>query len=213
VLAEADRRETLASLDRVPMTHGGRVGFQMENVLAAVAAAWALGVPLETIAAGLQSFTGDAGQVPGRFNVLDAGGATVIVDYAHNASALRAVVAAIEEFPQRRRSVVFCAFNRNDDEVVQLGRILGDAFDRVVLYQDYGNRDRADGELNRLLRRGLAEGRRDPRTVEQATESAAIETALSELQPGDLLIIGTEAIDSSLEHVQRLLADRVGRSG
>ena len=56
-------------------------------MLAAAAATWALGLPADTIRAGLETFTGDASQSPGRFNVLHKGGATVIVDYAHNASA------------------------------------------------------------------------------------------------------------------------------
>ena len=34
-----------SALDRVPLTHGGQIGFQVENTLAAVAAAWALGMP------------------------------------------------------------------------------------------------------------------------------------------------------------------------
>jgi len=37
VLAEGAQELTLLSIDRVPLTHGGRVGFQVENVLAAVA--------------------------------------------------------------------------------------------------------------------------------------------------------------------------------
>ncbi len=93
VLAEGDREETLVALDRVPMTHGGRAGFQVENALAGAAASWALGVAREAIRRGLETFAGNVVQAPGRFNVLDAGGATVVIDYAHNASALDALAA------------------------------------------------------------------------------------------------------------------------
>ena len=40
VVAEADREFPLLSLDRVPLTHHGRIRFQVENALAAVAATW-----------------------------------------------------------------------------------------------------------------------------------------------------------------------------
>ena len=49
ILAEGDAGNALIALARVPLTHHGRVGFQVENVLAAVAAAWALGVALDVI--------------------------------------------------------------------------------------------------------------------------------------------------------------------
>ena len=47
VLCEGDRRTPLVALARVPLTHGGRVSFQVENTLAAVAAAWSIGWPRE----------------------------------------------------------------------------------------------------------------------------------------------------------------------
>ena len=201
VLAEGEREEVLTSLDRVPVTHGGSVAFQVENVLAAAAAAWALGVPAEQIRAGLASFTGGPHQVPGRFNVFQADGATVIVDYAHNPSALAALVAALDHFPPGRRSLVFTGCNRRDADVLAMGEIIGGGFDRVILYRDRGNSDRADGELNALLRRGLA-GRRVAETVEADDERAAMELGLKTLAPGELLVLGVEAVEESLAFVQ-----------
>ena len=54
-------------------------------------------------------------QAPGRFNVLRDGDSAVIVDYAHNPSALRALVEALERFPHRRRTLVFTGCNRRDE--------------------------------------------------------------------------------------------------
>jgi cyanophycin synthetase len=41
---------------------------------------------------GLASFVNDADNAPGRFNVMDYKGATVIADYGHNPDAMRALV-------------------------------------------------------------------------------------------------------------------------
>jgi cyanophycin synthetase len=207
VLAEGGREQVLLPLARVPLTHGGRVAFQVENVLAAAAAAWSLEVPLDEVRTGLASFQGDARQVPGRFNVFHARGGTIIVDYAHNPSALTALVAALDGFAHRRRTLVFTGCNRRDTDIVSMGQTAGDGFDRVILYEDRGNNDRADGELNALFRRGLESGGRVAETLTAPDEARAIERALRDLAAGDLVVLGVEAIEEALALVQRTLAE------
>jgi cyanophycin synthetase len=161
-----------------------------------------MGLPFEVIRAGLATFAGDELQAPGRFNVLRHNGATVIVDYAHNPSALAALVEALGAFPHGRRTLVFTATNRRDADVLEMGAIVGDGFDRVVLYRDRGNSDRHDGELNALLRLGM-QGQAD--TVEVEGESEAITAGLAGLGPGDLVVLGVEDVAGSLVSVQEAL--------
>jgi cyanophycin synthetase len=206
VLGRGLAEEELLPLPRVPLTQPAGVPFQVENVLAATAAAWGLALPFEAIRTGLESFTGDARHLPGRCNVFAAEGATVIADYAHNPSALAAIVTSLDHFPHRRRCLVFSACNRRDPDVIEMGAIAGAAFDRVLLYADWGNRERSDGELNALLRRGLAAGKRAALVAELSSEREAIHTALDALCPGDLLVIGLEAIEESLALIEARLA-------
>src|SRR5207248_1234952 len=118
----------LLPFERIPLTQPAAIPFQVENVLAAVAAAWALALPLEVIKKGLESFGGG----PGRFNVFKtANGAAVVVDYAHNPSAVEAMVAALDCFPQPRRTLAFAGCNRREIDLFEMGRAAGDAFDRV----------------------------------------------------------------------------------
>jgi cyanophycin synthetase len=202
VLSEGEREEHLLGLPEVPLTHGGRVHFQIENVLAATAAAWALGLPLATIRLGLQSFAGDTRQSPGRFNLFHTAAATVIVDYAHNPAALAALIDTLGAFPHQRRKVVFTPFDRRDDDVLLIGELLGNGFDQVVLVHDQGNRERKDGELDTLMRKGLSRGRRvrDVQTVHG--ELQAISTTLASLESGDLLVIGIDAIEQALAVIE-----------
>jgi len=206
LLASGALEERLLPLSEVPMTGGGRIGFQVENALAATAAAWALGVSLDQLRAGLKTFLRDPRQCPGRWNVFSFGEATVILDYAHNPSAWEALVAALDTLPARHRAVVFAGFDRDDPAVVEVGRILGDGFDRVVLVADKGFRDRADGELNNLLRQGMEKGGRVREICESPDELSAIDEALDSLAPGDVLVLGGESIESGLALVQRRLA-------
>jgi cyanophycin synthetase len=79
---------------RRPITRNGKIGFQVENVMAAMAAAWALACPGRPSAAAWPASSTTATTRPGRFNVMDYKGATVIADYGHNPDAMRALVQA-----------------------------------------------------------------------------------------------------------------------
>jgi cyanophycin synthetase len=206
ILAEGDVETPLASLTRIPLTYHGRVGFQVENALAASAAAWSLGLPLDLIRMGLATFTSSAQQTPGRFNVLEANGATVIIDYGHNPSAVAALVEALEMFPHQRRSIIFSAEgDRRDEDIIRQTEILGDAFDSVILYEYPNRRGRAEGEILALLKEGLATGSRLSETIEVANEPAAVDLALRSLEPGDLLVVQPKEIDDVVSEVIRFL--------
>jgi len=202
LLAEGAHEERLLALADAPCTHGGAVAFLVENVLAAVAASWALRLPLEMIRAGVQSFAGGP-EVPGRFNVFTAGDAAVIVDYAHNPSAVAALVAALDRFPQPRRTLVFSGCNRRDVDLLEMGELAGNGFDRVILYRDWGHSGRSDGELNAILRKGLESGKRVSHVSEAATEMQAVHESLQNLGPDELLVLGIESIEETLSVVRR----------
>jgi cyanophycin synthetase len=208
VAAEGAWRERV-SLQHVPLTRGGSITFQVENVMAAIAAAWAVGIQWETLKSGLASFVSDAHNAPGRFNVMDYKGATVIADYGHNPDAMRALVAAVDAMPagkgQRRSVVISGAGDRRDSDIRDQTIILGKAFDDVLLYQDAAQRGRADGEVMALLREGLAGASRTTRIDEIRGEFVAIDTALERLQPGDLCLVLVDQVQEALAH----LAERV----
>lgn len=208
VAAEGAWRERV-SLQHVPLTRGGSIAFQVDNVMAAIAAAWAVGIQWETLKSGLASFVSDAHNAPGRFNVMDYRGATVIADYGHNPDAMRALVAAVDAMPstkgQRRSVVISGAGDRRDSDIRDQTIILGKAFDDVLLYQDAAQRGRADGEVMALLREGLAGASRTTRIDEIRGEFTAIDTALERLQPGDLCLILVDQVQEALAH----LAERV----
>jgi cyanophycin synthetase len=212
VLAEGAAEEPLITLGQVPLTRGGRLGFQVENTLAAAAAGWALGLPREAIRAGLESFDSAPDVTPGRFNVLHAGDATVIVDFGHNPSALSSLAASLDAFEGRRRTVVLSADgDRRDEVIIRQAEILAPSFDRVIVYEEPArNRGRASGEIPRLLRRGLESASRLPEIEEIFGEAAAITHALGGLEPGDVLLILVDAVDTSLALVRQLLPTKNG---
>ena len=154
--AKGDLQQSIALAD-VPITLGGAIGFQVENVMASVAAAWALGLDWDTIRHGTGQLFQRHDNAQGRFNLFNYRGATVIADYGHNPDAMMALVQAVQAMPATRRSVVISgAGDRRDQDIRQQTEILGDAFDEVMLYEDQCQRGRSDGEVIALLREGLA---------------------------------------------------------
>jgi cyanophycin synthetase len=207
VAAQGKQAHKLA-LAEVPITRGGAIGFQVENVMAAVAAAWAVGVSWDAVRAGLATFVGESDNAPGRFNVFDYKGATVIADYGHNPDAIAALVQAVEAMPAKRRSVVISgAGDRRDQDIRQQTEILGGAFDEVLLYQDQCQRGRADGEVIALLRQGLEGATRTSYSAEINGEFVAIDTALARLAPGDLCLILIDQVDEALAHIARRIGE------
>ena len=207
ILAEGERETPLVALAAVPLTYHGRVAFQVENVLAAVASAWHLGISLDLIRSVLASFTSSVDRVPGRFNVLEVQGATVIIDYGHNPSAVAALVEAIEIFPHEKRSILYsCEGDRRDEDILRQMRMLGDSFDTVVLYEYANRRGRPEGEIFGLMRQGLATGSRIQERIDVPDEPAGIELCLKTLEPGDLLVIQPKDIENVIEYVTGFLA-------
>jgi cyanophycin synthetase len=212
VLCDGPRETRLASLDRVPLTHGGLVPFQIENTLAAAAAAWRLGVPLEMVRLGLEDFSsGDSGS-PGRFNLLDLDGATIIVDYGHNVPSLEKICQTIAGLPHGRRIAVYSAAgDRRDDDLKAQGRLLGEAFDEIVIYEDAYRRGREPGEITRLIAAGVAsaasERSRRVRSGGGWCEAAA--AVLGSVVPGDLVLLQPDTIEQTLPWLQEQFGDRL----
>ncbi len=202
LVAEEGRERHDLPLSEIPITRNGTIGFQLENVMASVAAAWAVGIDWESIRLGLKTFVNDSDNAPGRFNVFDYRGATLIADYGHNPDAILALVRATEGMPAKRRSVVISgAGDRRDQDIRQQTEILGDAFDEVILYQDQCQRGRADGEVVSLLREGLSNAKRTAHIEEINGEFIAIDRALEKLHPGDLCLILVDQVEESLAHI------------
>jgi cyanophycin synthetase len=201
VASKGDAQQTIA-LASIPITMGGLVPFQVENVMASIAAVWALGLDWTVIRAGLASFSNDSDNALGRFNLFQYRGATVIADYGHNPDAMLALVQAVQAMPAARRTVVISgAGDRRDQDIRQQTEILGDAFDEVILYEDQCQRGRRDGEVIALLRQGLANARRTTQTSEIKGEFLAIDTAMDKLTGGDLCLILVDQVEAAMAHI------------
>ncbi|MGH2753704.1 MAG: UDP-N-acetylmuramate--L-alanine ligase [Actinomycetota bacterium] len=119
---------------RVHMKVSGR--HNLSNALAAAGAALALGIPVDEIASGLQLYRG----VERRFQLRGSvGGITIIDDYAHHPTEVKATLAAARPGPWKRVVALFQPhrYSRTAALATAFGRAFSDA-DRIVLMDVYG---------------------------------------------------------------------------
>ncbi|MFA7505627.1 MAG: cyanophycin synthetase [Burkholderiaceae bacterium] len=206
IIARSGSWHGVIDMARIPVTGGGRIPFQVDNVLAAVGAAWALGLDWGKVQGALEQFDNENQNAPGRFNCLDWYGATVIADYGHNIDAMAALVDAVQSMEARRRSVVISgAGDRRDQDIRGQTEQLAGCFDDFVLYEDQCQRGRVDGEVIGLLREGLGDRARGE-VIEVQGEFRAIDIALSRIGPGDVCLILVDQVEEALAHIRARIA-------
>ena len=192
----------------------------VQNALCAAAIGGALGLPVETLAAGLESLP----SVPGRFEAVHAGqDFQVIVDYAHTDDGLRNALQAARAVCDGRILCVFgCGGDRDTGKRPKMGAVAAELADYVVATSDNPRtedpcRILLDVEVG--LQRGGKRKNEDYVVIESRRE--AIFHAIEQAQPGDLVLIagkghenyqilGTERIHfDDKEQALEALAERI----
>ena len=191
----------VARIEDIPVTLGGRADFNVQNVLAATAAAYARGIDVDEIRRALLSFLPSPLQTPGRLNLMTIGGVDYLLDYAHNPHAYKSLVQLIERLGERRRIVVFDVVgDRRDDDIEEVCGALAPVFDTAVIYEATDLRGRAPGELMDLQERFLTAAGFDADAIERVpVEQEAIERAAELAQPGDLVCCMTGRVHEAIQ--------------
>lgn len=165
---------------RVPGLHNVR------NAAAALAAALAVGADAERVLAALAEFPG----VGRRFERLgDAGGVSVVDDYAHHPTELAATIAAARQaFPGRRLVAVFQPhlFSRTQAQGGAMGEALA-AADLVIVTEIYAAREQpVSGVSGRLVADAAAAAGAEVRFVPLRGELTR--RVADALRPGDVVL-------------------------
>ncbi|MGH9434631.1 MAG: UDP-N-acetylmuramoyl-L-alanyl-D-glutamate--2,6-diaminopimelate ligase, partial [Terriglobia bacterium] len=156
----------------------------LENVLAAVAAAQGLGIPVEKIQQGIAALR----QVPGRFERVDEGQPfIVLVDYAHTHDALRNALKIARELTRERLILVFgCGGDRDRAKRPLMGEVAGALSDVVVLTSDNPRSEDPILIMNDAMV-GLQKSGKAYRA--QVDREKGIREALEQAREGDVVLI------------------------
>jgi UDP-N-acetylmuramoyl-L-alanyl-D-glutamate--2,6-diaminopimelate ligase len=183
--------------------------FNVQNVLGAVAAVRALGVPLERIAEALP----DAGRVPGRFEPVDEGQPfAVLVDYAHTPDSLENVLRAARPLARGRLWCAFgCGGDRDRGKRPLMGAIAARLADRTVVTSDNPRSEQPAAIVEEILAGIPAELRGGGRVTVEVDRRAAIAHALAAAEDGDVVVIAGKGHEQGQEfaHGEKLPFDDV----
>lgn len=186
----------------VPMTFQGSAEFNIENVLAAVAACYALGTSIENIRSGLLSFNMSISQSPGRMNLFKVGDFHVIIDYGHNVGAYRSTGEFIMNFTSGRKLRLACGVgNRRTEDILEMGRV-GAKYSDYYVISDATPKTRKPGETAEILKQGLVEGGFDERNIDTILdEYEAVDHLLNMAKSGDLVFLQIDDVPGVINQV------------
>jgi cyanophycin synthetase len=187
----------------IPSTFAGRAAFMIQNTLAATLACFVHGVSIEDIRSGLATFSTGTAQTPGRLNFIEFDNFTVLMDYAHNPAGLNALLKFIQKLPYKHRTVILNGTgDRRDEDIIEMGRICGENFERVIIRRGNHLRGRGEEDMYRLLRKGVTAGGPDT-AVRMIPESRdAIHYALKHARKGELIVTLGDRVRDDIEFVK-----------
>ncbi len=184
----------LVALDRVPVTLAGLSSNNVQNALAATAAALGVGLPERAVEKGLLSFVLDPETNPGRANLFELDGRVIVIDYAHNEAGMAGLVEVARGLrpPGKQVWLAYSAAGDRSDEIIHgMGYIAARGADHVAVCQLlHYLRGREPDDLIGRLRAGAVDGGKDPDDVpEFPDEVHALEWMLAGSKPRDVVAL------------------------
>ncbi len=188
----------------IPATIEGRAIHNVQNAMFAAALAYNMDIGLEDIRHGLRTFDATFFQTPGRMNIYDEHPFKVILDYAHNPAAVRAMCSLVDRFePEGKRIIVLAApGDRRDEDIREIAEIAAGHFDHFICRCDDNRRGRGEDEVavmmkNKLLEEGIAADQIEVVPDEQEATTRALEIA----EPGDMILVLADAIKRTWKQI------------
>jgi cyanophycin synthetase len=197
LLAGEEETDLLLAAE-IPATMEGRIRVNIANALAATAAAIGQQVPLETIRIALRTFTTSFAQSPGRFNLLEIDGRTVVYDYFRNLPGLEAVADFVNRMGAPHTvAVISMARPRTDENITAYGRLAARTFDELVI-RDSPAPDRSRHESEEvaalLQAAAIAAGFSPDKITLAHDEETAVDIAMAKSRNGSLVLVRAGAL-------------------
>jgi UDP-N-acetylmuramoyl-L-alanyl-D-glutamate--2,6-diaminopimelate ligase len=167
--------------------------FNVENVLAALAAAQVVGIGLDVGARGV----GEVQRVPGRMEPVDAGqDFTVVVDYAHTPDSIHSVLRGARGSAEGRVIVVFgCGGDRDRAKRPMMGQAAAEDADLVIVTNDNPRTEDPLAIIDEITS-GIPDG---AAAIVEPDRAAAIERAIDAARPGDVVVVAGKGHETTQE--------------
>ncbi len=189
----------------IPLTFSGKAVFNIQNILPVVMAGFLRGFKIEDMRLALETFIPSPTQTPGRMNMFQFRNFQVMVDYAHNTAGFQAIAKFLEKIDATPKiGIIAGVGDRRDEDIVNLGKIAAQMFDRIIVRQDRNLRGRSEQEIIDLMLDGIKSVDVSKEVEVIPTESEAIDHAIATAPKGAFIVICSDVIPDALDQVMRI---------
>ncbi|MEX0928835.1 MAG: cyanophycin synthetase [Balneolales bacterium] len=206
ILQDGNRAVTMTRMTGIPITFGGKARFNVQNILAAVLAAYIQDIPVDDIISGLQTFSPTTRSIPGRMNLFQFRNFRLLVDYAHNPSALNALGDYLGSVQATKQCGIITAVgDRRDVDIINLGRCAGNIFDEIIIKHDNDLRGRTRDEISALILQGIRQTSPLKPVKIISPETDAVTYAIQNAEPGSFITVLCAEVQEVISLVYRML--------
>jgi cyanophycin synthetase len=187
--------------------------FQIENVMASIAAAFVLNIPENIIKKQLSLYENTCVNNPGRMNRIKYGSTDIIIDYAHNTDSIDNIcnyVSSVKD-KYKKKIIMFGAAGDRDETIIKyMTTTLYKTFDIVNLFVDNNTlRGKTSNELMGLMKVGISNSSTQCSSTNVVkyhySERNAINDSfkITTKNSGDLLILLVDDVDNSIKYIMK----------
>jgi cyanophycin synthetase len=199
----------IAAVSDIPMTVNGTAKHNIQNALGVIGLTKALGISNDDVISGLMNFSSDASDNPGRGNIYEVNGVTVIVDFAHNSHSMQAVVNMASNMPAKAKHVMFShAGDRSDKDMLDVANAVSELRPSTYVLAEIKKylRGRELNEISFLVKAHLlATGIAEKDIILASDPLDGTKKIMDRAVVGDLVLL---FVLDDREKVQALLTDR-----
>jgi cyanophycin synthetase len=198
VLHEDGSTRPLVDLRWLRWTRGGSLPFAVQTALTAAAIGRSCGLPDAVIAAGLVAHDPRPETMPGSFNVMPFGSATIVVDRPVPSWFLRATLRATANLASGRHiRLAGPMIDVPTDDLLEVGRLLGRGGGVLIVHGGWS------GDRLGAIRQGAAINDVPPIFLQAPDERSAIQQGISMLRADDVMLVLAEDPASAIRLVSR----------
>ena len=134
-----------------------------------------------------------------------AAAVAVLMDYAHNPAGFRGLVSFINKLPNKYRTVVLNGTgDRRDEDIIEMGVIAGENFDRIVIRRGNYLRGRTQENMVELLQEGVRRANPAAQVRVIPDSRDAIQHAVKNGRKGELVVTLADRVPDDIKYVQEI---------
>ena len=157
--------------------------FTVYNSLAAISLCRHMGIVKEDVLSALNTI-----QVKGRLEIIKTpGDYTLMIDYAHNAMALKSILETLKEYNPNRLVCLFgCGGNRSKERRFEMGEVSGKLADFTIITSDNPRFEDPEAIIEDI-KTGIS--KTDGKYISITDRKEAIRYAIEHGEPGDIIVL------------------------